>query len=381
MGKLNKIIFAMCSVLGLCALMPGAVQAETVSGTTESGLSYTVTDEGVEITDYSGSETAVSIPSKITIDGKSYSVKEIAATCFFGNADITSVAIPMGIECIGDRAFANCSSLKSVTMPDSITGIGKWAFDGCTGLISVKMSKNLTVIPNFAFRNCSALGEVEIPGSVLSIESEAFFGCTALESVFISYQTGSIDDKALGYYQGSDSQVMRMSDLRITGYEKTAAEDYAMENMFSFIVTDRPAEGSNVMYRVYNPNNGEHFFTKNVEEKDHLVSLGWDDEGEAWTAPAYSTQPVYRLYNKNSGEHHYTMSEEEKEMLIGIGWQDEKIGWYSNDIKTTPLYRLYNPNAKGQFEAGGHHYTTNAGERDHLVTLGWRDEQIGWYGM
>jgi hypothetical protein len=33
---------------------------------------------------------------------------------------------------------------------------------------------------------------------------------------------------------------------------------------------------------VYNPDSGEHFYTKNKAEKDHLVSVGWQDEGIAW---------------------------------------------------------------------------------------------------
>ncbi|MCI1314771.1 MAG: hypothetical protein LKH11_10300 [Solobacterium sp.] len=36
--------------------------------------------------------------------------------------------------------------------------------------------------------------------------------------------------------------------------------------------------------RVYNPDSGEHFYTKNKAEKDHLVSVGWQDEGIAWYA-------------------------------------------------------------------------------------------------
>lgn len=31
--------------------------------------------------------------------------------------------------------------------------------------------------------------------------------------------------------------------------------------------------------------------------------------------------------------------------------------------------------------AGFHHYTTNAGEKNNLVSVGWNDENIGWYGL
>ncbi len=131
------------------------------------------------------------------------------------------------------------------------------------------------------------------------------------------------------------------------------------------------------MYRLYNTNSGEHFYTASADERDFLVSLGWRDEGIGWVAPAVSNTPVYRLYNENGGEHHYTTSVAERNMLVSCGWNDEGIGWYSDDAHTVPLYRQYNPNAF----ANNHNYTTSLGENDWLVSIGWRSEGIGWYGV
>ncbi|MGI6118869.1 MAG: metallophosphoesterase [Bilifractor sp.] len=132
-----------------------------------------------------------------------------------------------------------------------------------------------------------------------------------------------------------------------------------------------------VMYRIYNPNSGEHFYTKNPNERKHLISLGWNDEGIGWIAPAHSGKPVYRLYNPYGGEHHYTMSSEEKNLLVKAGWNDEGIGWYSDEKERTPIYREYNPNAF----ANNHNYTASKKENDYLISLGWRYENIGWYGV
>ena len=134
------------------------------------------------------------------------------------------------------------------------------------------------------------------------------------------------------------------------------------------------------MYRLYNPNSGEHFYTKSVSERSTLIGIGWSDEGIGWIAPETSSTPVYRLYNVNSGDHHYTTSSSERTNCINAGWNDEGIGWYSDDSQGTPLYRLYNPNATGQYEAGGHHYTKDVNEKNSLIANGWRDEGIGWYG-
>ncbi len=149
-----------------------------------------------------------------------------------------------------------------------------------------------------------------------------------------------------------------------------------------------------LMYRLYNENNGEHFYTSDKNEAKYLVSIGWKYEDVAWKAPVISDVPVYRMYNHNSGEHHYTKSWNEVVFLYtvasgnntgedvkGKGWDYEKIGWYSAEEYAKPLYRLYNPNAKGKYEPGSHHYTQNTVERDYLISIGWNDEEIGWYGL
>ena len=150
---------------------------------------------------------------------------------------------------------------------------------------------------------------------------------------------------------------------------------------------------ANPMHRLYNPNSGEHFYTKDLNENDTLVELGWKSEGIGWVAPIDETagnRPVYRLYNPNAGDHHYTMNENEKNVLTSIGWKYEGIGWYSydnmanssiksRDTKIKPaqavVLREYNPNAKA---AGAHNYTLNQAENDFLLSVGWLDEGTAW---
>ena len=129
------------------------------------------------------------------------------------------------------------------------------------------------------------------------------------------------------------------------------------------------------MYRMYNPNSGEHFYTGSIEERDMLVDVGWNYEGIAWNAPIYEGDPVHRVYNPNSGDHHYTMSQDEVDMLVGYGWQYEGVAWNSGG--DVAQQRLYNPNA----DCGSHHYTSSQEELDFLVSIGWIHEGIGWFGM
>ncbi|GAA2943671.1 hypothetical protein ACHEVJ_00955 [Enterococcus raffinosus] len=138
------------------------------------------------------------------------------------------------------------------------------------------------------------------------------------------------------------------------------------------------ASASVAVYRLYNPNSGEHFYTPDLSESRYLRSVGWREEQIGWFAPNFHTgAPVYRLYNPNAGDHHYTMNSYEAAHLVSVGWRDEGVAFVSafSNHPRVPIYRLYNPNAK----AGAHHYTPNSNERDHLVRVGWRSEGIGFY--
>ncbi|WP_019893742.1 hypothetical protein [Allobaculum stercoricanis] len=133
------------------------------------------------------------------------------------------------------------------------------------------------------------------------------------------------------------------------------------------------------VFRLYNPNSGEHFYTADRNEKDGLIAAGWDFEGIGWYAPESSNYPVHRLYNENAGDHHYTTDQNEVNVLQSVGWKLEGVGWYSADAsqQSVPIYRQYNPNAK----TGSHNYTSDANENKQLGQLGWKLEGIGWYGL
>lgn len=188
------------------------------------------------------------------------------------------------------------------------------------------------------------------------------------------YRFSSIKEKAGSYadgyilYYGSDTDYSLMV---LIPQSKAAANGLTA-------VGTKTDDSTCEMYRMYNPNSGEHFYTANAGERDNLKNLGWNYEGVGWTAPAYSGAPVYRLYNPNAGDHHYTTNAGERDNLVRVGWKDEGIGWYSDEVKVTPLYRMYNPNCTG---AGAHHYTTNYAEAKNLNNIGWNYEGFAWYGL
>ncbi len=149
---------------------PTTTAAPTTSPENNYGAS------GGVITEYTGSESSVSIPSSIG----SQTVTAIGAGTFSGNEDIKSVSLPSTVTQIGQEAFSDCTSLSSVTLPSSLKQIGIGAFYGCSSLSSVSIPGGTTTIGDEAFAYCTSLRSVTIPSSVTSIADDAFTGCDSL---------------------------------------------------------------------------------------------------------------------------------------------------------------------------------------------------------
>lgn len=131
---------------------------------------------------------------------------------------------------------------------------------------------------------------------------------------------------------------------------------------------------SNDLYRIYNPNTGEHFFTEYNDEKDWLVNQGWRYEEVAWVVPKEG-EAVYRLYNPIVGDHFYTKSVAEYDGLATQGWLQEGRAFYSDVSKNVPVFRSYNKNA----QAGAHMYTAAIAEHNGILNAGWKNEEVSFY--
>ena len=125
----------------------------------------------------------VVIPSRVTYNGRTYTVTEVGS---FYSSGLTGVTIPNTVTRIYDFAFNDCTSLKTVTFANASTPntvIGNSAFEGCTALTTLTLGTAVKTIGAWAFQDCKKLTSVSIPASVTSVGSIAFLGCTSLKTV------------------------------------------------------------------------------------------------------------------------------------------------------------------------------------------------------
>jgi len=169
---------------------------------------------------------AVWIPNSLKFVSSGWTI----AVTGFAAAPSGSLAIPQGVNTVGDFAFQNCSGLTSVTLPPSVIIIGESAFSG-TGLTSITIPSSVQVIGEFAFTGSTHLANIlvdsasqdfesisgvlfnnagtvleavpgglsggyAIPSSVTLINAAAADGCTGLTSITIPASVTSIGNMA-----------------------------------------------------------------------------------------------------------------------------------------------------------------------------------------
>lgn len=238
---------------------------------------------------------------------------------------------------------------------------------------------NLVIISVIILSSSSIALADEASRSASSENSAKIIDSSTENQVTSDDNTSSDDTKEIGSTPQTSSSVSKTTEPSINESEQpdstTAAPN--LESSLTMRALPRQVVTTVAMYRLYNPNNKEHFYTSSFNEAKTLLQIGWGEfEGVGWYAPN-SGQPVYRLYNPVLKDHHYTMSANERDELVSkYGWQSEGISWYSDNDKKVSIYRAFNPG----LQSGSHNYTKDTNEQNVLTTQrGWINEGIAWY--
>lgn len=142
-------------------------------------------DNTVTITKYTGNDSYVIVPEKVTIDNKEYIVSSIGMNAFKGCTNLKKITLPTGLKKIENYAFKGCISLAEVYGLDHVTEIGNYAFNGCALLKNINIKNGTVKIGNYAYAGCDDIKEVKIPQTVVSIGNGAFLSCSDLKTLIL----------------------------------------------------------------------------------------------------------------------------------------------------------------------------------------------------
>ena len=123
----------------------------------------------------------------------------------------------------------------------------------------------------------------------------------------------------------------------------------------------QPAPGTTPLYRLFSYGTGDHFYTINERERDEYIAQhGYSLEGvechvfAIQTFPPSGRRPLYRLFNPANGDHFYTIDAAERNTASAqYGYTDHGVACYVfgapgvrppppvvSHPGTTPLFRL-----------------------------------------
>jgi hypothetical protein len=138
---------------------------------------------------------------------------------------------------------------------------------------------------------------------------------------------------------------------------------YVSEGITGYIKTSQ-APGTAALYRWYNSGNGDHFYTTNPQGESAPGYVFETTTGYIATSKITETTELYRWYNSNTGDHFYT-TDPQGELAQKAGYTFEGVIGYiwTTAPKNIPtpatniaLYRWYNS------EYGYHFYATDLNE-------------------
>ena len=145
---MKKVITAILTAAAIANCIPvfsGEIIADTIttssytneSGdtvyTTEDGFEYTIANDEITITKYTGNAVDLTIPDYI--DGLPVTLLQ---STFENNNTLESVTMPDTLKKLS-RTFYNCQSLKKVELNEGLETIGVQSFDACINLNEISI--------------------------------------------------------------------------------------------------------------------------------------------------------------------------------------------------------------------------------------------------
>lgn len=157
----------------------------SIVNASDSPLAFKITSDStavIAVCDANNVYGAITVPEKVRIDHKVYTVTSISKGAFQQCIRVTSVTLPETITTIEENAFNFCRALASINLPSSLTSIGESAFIDCTNLKNITIPSGVLKIDAMAFAYCSNLNvTINNIAENIAIGNNAFYGIKSVK--------------------------------------------------------------------------------------------------------------------------------------------------------------------------------------------------------
>lgn len=170
--------------------------------------------------------TVAIIPKKGIIDGKEYTVTEIASNGFASSPKLKRVCLSPNIKKINNSAFSNCAELEMVDL-HKVETIGNNVFYKCPKLQDIRIPETVTSVGSNVFRNDNI--KVHVVGDKISVDESwssswnNYNNCTE----GVDYETKYLDPIPLDEVYAENS---RSTDQEPIGYAYAAGQPVNFSN-------------------------------------------------------------------------------------------------------------------------------------------------------
>lgn len=211
--RLSTIFLSILLIFTLFILGNISAAAADAEKVGESGdFEYTVSNNEVTITKYTGDAKDVTIPS--TING--YPVTVIGTRLFYNNERLESLVFPSSIKEVQSYVFFGCTNLLKIYISDLEAWCSIYFGSiGATPFQDLDLNKT-NHRSGSLYLNGELLTDFVIPSSIVSIKMNAFYNCGSIKNVIIPSSVKNIDTAAFRNCEGLENVIFNES-LEIIG--------------------------------------------------------------------------------------------------------------------------------------------------------------------
>ena len=311
-------------------------QIQNMEVQTEGNFSYYEDEAGeVVITDYTGTETTVTVPAEI--DGKKVvSLKSV----FENNTTVTEVKLPDTVTTLVYGTFSNATNLKHVNL-ENVKYMEGSNFDGCKNLGDIVLAEGVTIY-NSQFDGAK-LNSLRIPKLMNNVFED--------EGTYL----GNFETKELTFTEGITQVAIDFSGIKVPQIVIPDSVTDISLSRFGHAITDKVVLGKGI--KTVAPQQFKYMKDAQIQLGSGVTTIGWEafssSNIKSLVIPDSVTEIQYDAFAETTALSNITFSKNLKAFFGGYNGCMKGSLWYKNQKDGV----VYTGNALYAFKGSADAYT------------------------